>query len=75
MFRLICQKELEQVSENDSESDEEELNMDGEGEEESGESAEPVEIRRNKEVNFLFRNSRTKSGRKVRTTERAVLWI
>ena len=35
------------------------------------ESVEPVEIRRNKEVNFLFRNSRTKSGRRVRKTERA----
>ena len=60
------------VSEYDSESDGGELNVDSEGEEESGQSVAPVEIRRNKEVNCLFRNSRTKSGRRVRRTERAM---
>ena len=46
------------------------VNVDSEGEEGSTEK-----IRRSKEVNFLLHNSRTKSGRRVKTTEKAMLWM
>ena len=48
------------------------VNVDSEGEEGSRSTEK---IRRSKEVNFLLYNSRTKSGRRVKTTEKAMLWM